>query len=187
MNWQGGHFTTGFTRFTAIFVSVSLFLTQCLWAHATETHWRKGSGLVASRPDPFLLAQIPSRAPLGFQLPAAKINSRIPDSLKNISRNNLRLPASSALAPLVAALPQNYGSVRDISLPSGAAKGVVVHIQDVHLNPEAQANIGRAVQALMEERRVDLVALEGAFPRWTFPAIAATRARRWSARSPIFT
>jgi hypothetical protein len=40
--------------------------------------------------------------------------------------------------------------------------GGVLHIQDVHENTEAQTNISRTLQSLIDEKRVDLIALEGA-------------------------
>src|SRR5436305_2055424 len=38
---------------------------------------------------------------------------------------------------------------------------VVIHIQDVHRNPEAQQNIAQTIQAMINRGHVDLVALEG--------------------------
>src|SRR6185436_4087870 len=59
------------------------------------------------------------------------------------------------------AMPFQYGSVRQIS--SGTGPKTVIHIQDVHLNAEAQANMGKTVEALISSGQVDLIALEGAF------------------------
>ncbi|MCG3203421.1 MAG: hypothetical protein KCHDKBKB_00079 [Elusimicrobia bacterium] len=40
---------------------------------------------------------------------------------------------------------------------------IILHIQDVHMNPEAQTNIGKTIQELIDHQQVDLIALEGAF------------------------
>src|SRR5262245_30902145 len=51
-----------------------------------------------------------------------------------------------------------YGSVRQSSAPTHSSSGrVVVQIQDVHQNAEAQANIAKAVQQLIDENSIDLV------------------------------
>lgn len=39
---------------------------------------------------------------------------------------------------------------------------MIVHIQDVHMNPQAQWNIRQTVRSLLEAKQVDLLALEGA-------------------------
>jgi len=55
----------------------------------------------------------------------------------------------------------NFGTIRKIF--KGPASGkTVIHIQDVHGNEEAQRNIGRAIQELINMKQVDLIALEGA-------------------------
>src|SRR4051812_38606449 len=57
-----------------------------------------------------------------------------------------------------------YGTVRKVLKPSsGKSKGTVLHIQDVHMNLEAQTNISKAVTALNDQNQLGLVALEGAF------------------------
>jgi len=60
-------------------------------------------------------------------------------------------------------LPVQFGTVRKIISPAGPSKGVVFHIQDIHRNQEAQRNIGKALQQLIDAGQVNLVALEGAF------------------------
>ncbi len=53
-----------------------------------------------------------------------------------------------------------FGTYRS---PSAHTAKTVIHIQDVHLNAEAQENIGRAVEQLIASGKVGLIALEGAF------------------------
>jgi hypothetical protein len=64
---------------------------------------------------------------------------------------------------LLSALPFQYGDIRHIALPQGKAKGVVVNIQDIHMNLEAQRNMAGAVESLMTKGQAGLLALEGAF------------------------
>ena len=68
------------------------------------------------------------------------------------------------MSSLLSALPASAGAVRrvDPSLNNDETR-LVVHIQDVHMNGEAQANIAQAVQALLESGQVDVMGLEGAF------------------------
>lgn len=70
---------------------------------------------------------------------------------------------SRRFLPTVKSLPQKIGTTRRICFPKKTRDRIVIHIQDVHRNAEAQANIGQAVQALVNGKKVDLVALEGAF------------------------
>lgn len=81
----------------------------------------------------------------GIQLKTSSINSRQAAILK-------------ALSPL-------YGTVRKAPLFENVPKDsrVIIHIQDVHLNQEAQKNISKTIQELINQNQVDLVALEGAF------------------------
>ncbi|MCB4756125.1 MAG: AAA family ATPase [Elusimicrobia bacterium] len=67
------------------------------------------------------------------------------------------------LAPLVAALPAQYGQVRKVVNPSNRAQSpILIHIQDVHMNSEAQGNIAETMRILMGETKIDFVGLEGA-------------------------
>src|SRR5205807_400566 len=62
-------------------------------------------------------------------------------------------------------LPFQYGTVRKILKPQSpnSKNQTIIHIQDVHMNAEAQKNIGAAIQSLIDQNQVDLIALEGAF------------------------
>ncbi len=105
-----------------------------------------------------------------------RISSLIQSQPLASSRLKSLLPpgSDSRLLPIIKALPENFGTVRkiispkkDTDLPAAAGR-IVIHIQDVHRNSEAQANIGRAVQELINQKKVDLVALEGAFAPMDF-------------------
>ncbi len=65
---------------------------------------------------------------------------------------------------LLNALSIGHGSIRKISLPLKKTdrSPVVVHIQDVHMNQEAQWNIRETVRGLLRSGSLDLVGLEGA-------------------------
>ncbi|MBK8575585.1 MAG: hypothetical protein IPN90_07890 [Elusimicrobia bacterium] len=68
-------------------------------------------------------------------------------------------------ADLVTSLSLSHGRIQNV-FPSGKFaphRPVVIHIQDVHGNFEAQWNIRQTVQALIDRNVVGLVALEGAF------------------------
>ncbi len=85
------------------------------------------------------------------------------------SRLKVVLPKGSEfLLPIVKALPQSAGTIRKIFSPEKISGRVVIHIQDVHRNLEAQINISKAVQELIDQKKVDLVALEGAFGPMNF-------------------
>ncbi len=58
---------------------------------------------------------------------------------------------------------ESFGSIRKLNAGTIPDNGFLLHIQDVHSNQEAQKNIAGALQALIRDGRVDLVALEGAF------------------------
>ncbi|MGQ0645220.1 MAG: hypothetical protein ACT4O3_06980, partial [Elusimicrobiota bacterium] len=79
------------------------------------------------------------------------------------ARRDLPAAFQKERASLLNALPYRYGTVRKVTLPKKTASKTVIHIQDVHLHPEAQANIGKTVRELMEKNQAGLVALEGAF------------------------
>jgi DNA-binding beta-propeller fold protein YncE/WD40 repeat protein len=53
--------------------------------------------------------------------------------------------------PLVKSLPLSYTTVRDAYLPGPNFDRLVVHIQDVHGNPEAQENIARSIAWIQNE------------------------------------
>jgi hypothetical protein len=67
-----------------------------------------------------------------------------------------------ALSPLLTALPSQFGSVRKILVPkAGHQNKTVVHILDIHANAEAQTNISKTVQNLLQEKKLHKILLEG--------------------------
>ncbi|MBI2119130.1 MAG: phosphotransferase [Elusimicrobia bacterium] len=74
--------------------------------------------------------------------------------------------ASSHLSDIAFSLSSLPGTIRKISVPQKGKQGpIVLHIQDVHLNQEAQGNIGKTIQGLVNADKISLVALEGAFEK----------------------
>ena len=75
----------------------------------------------------------------------------------------IRSIKNSDTLALVRALPSNRGSIRKVSIAPTSSPASVVHIQDVHLNPEAQTNIAEVIKDVAAEGQIDLLAVEGAF------------------------
>ncbi len=81
-------------------------------------------------------------------------------------------PFPPAVSSVVRSLLGPHAQIRHVSPPSSglpdrqagsaSAAKIVVNIQDIHANPEAQENIGRLLQKFVQSNPVDLVALEGA-------------------------
>lgn len=90
-----------------------------------------------------------------------------PDVLKTLPKE-----FKERVSPLLNSLPLSYGTVRRVTLPpKKAAQRIVLLIQDVHHNPDAQRNIGQAIQSLIDKNSVDIVGLEGAFTPMDFNRI----------------
>ena len=58
-------------------------------------------------------------------------------------------------------IPASLGSIRLASQVPSHQGLTVLHFQDIHQNKEAQLNMGKALKFLMDQKKVDLVALEG--------------------------
>jgi len=137
----------------ALALALVYFLTNSALAQAPESKfWAERRRQVRNLPpesgSPRLLASLsaPDASPLTRELPRLQTQGFMPS-----------LPRQ---AQLLAALRPAYGRVRAID--AGLGQKTVVYLQDVHMNPEAQANIGKVVQELIDHRKVDLIALEGA-------------------------
>ena len=154
-------------------ISCIYFVTNCALAYPPEGNvWSDRRKLPASQSngDPqTLLASLPSAWSLSG--PPALLNRFppvFPTSLETAlpRRFEGKIPPNvqQRLASLIQALPPQWGSLRSLSIPAGEpCKKILIHIQDVHRNTEAQTNIGKTIQELINQKKVDLVALEGAF------------------------
>jgi len=136
----------------SISVALLFFAANCVLAYAHKSNFwaerQKKTNRIKSEPKPqTLLSSLPS--------PFLRPNTTIPPLPENID---------GRYSKLINSLPLAYGNVRNISIPEKSTdEKIVIHIQDVHLNLEAQTNIGKAIQELIDNNLVDLVALEGAF------------------------
>ena len=154
-------------RGLGVVLSLSYLCTQCLFAYQPEKGFWTERRQASRRQTAPLLASLPgvsspfSAKSLAAQFPAVKsVGSSLSHSVaKTIPKSFLKTHSA-----LLTALSPAHGSVRKVSLPKGGAiEGpVVIHIQDVHMNQEAQWNIRESVRLLMESGQVGLVALEGA-------------------------
>lgn len=106
-----------------------------------------------------LLASLPA---VGANLPGGAVW----DGVASVdSFSSLPNVASDLTAAVLQSLPLAYANFKSAKFPKNwkPADGMVIQIQDVHMNPEAQANIGKTIQVISEQGKADLVALEGAF------------------------
>ena len=106
------------------------------------------------------------------QLPSVNLNSLATltapsDSLTSAPPPTQFSPNLSSLPEWVKSLslPLAYSNFKKAYFPPGwkPSDPVVINIQDVHQNKEAQANIGKSIQHFINQGKIDLVALEGAF------------------------
>jgi len=67
---------------------------------------------------------------------------------------------SEFLRPDKITVPEDLGSIQEVF--KGKGKNLIVHIQDVHGNLQAQENLSKLVKYLHESYDIDLVAVEGA-------------------------
>lgn len=156
-------------RFVAAAVAAVYFSTNVALAYSMERNvWVERRRHVeknrAGASAPLLLASLPkTSSPLAmFQTlsPASKTTSALSDELTKT------LPAGFAQkhADLFTALHTTHGTIRKVWLPTkNLGNRVVIHIQDVHQNEDAQRHIGGVVGSLVLAGQADLVALEGAF------------------------
>jgi hypothetical protein len=130
------------------------FFQNVVFANVPETNFWLERHKQAQRvkENPFrLLEQLP---PLDHSPRTRALSPTLAHSLpKNFGKQN---------ADLLAALSPAYGTLRKIITPETPGPSqTVIHIQDVHQNQEAQENIGKTLQNLLDRQTVGLVALEG--------------------------
>lgn len=138
-------------------VAIGFFSTNALFTYSSETHFwaerrksaRRMSNIQSALPlqgsKPSLIPRLPTIEKIG--LSSCVSRTVTPVFLKD------HVPLFSALSPA-------HGTVRKVS-PGKKGGPVIVHIQDVHMNWEAQWNIRQTVRSLLEAKQVDLLALEG--------------------------
>ena len=130
-----------------------------LWSerrHASEMRRKKeGSfqlaGLLATVADAGVIGSFPGVQIAGFSSPPnAKASTTLPISL------------SASQVSFLHSLPLSAGTLRQVILPVGRKiEGMVLHIQDVHGNTDAQKNISDLVATLAAREDVGFIGLEG--------------------------
>lgn len=146
-------------------VSLVFLVTHGLLASTPETNlWveRRKASRQAAEPLSAALPLVPPSNPF-----SATPYPAPPNAALALSRTAARSVPKGFLkehAGLLSALSLAHGTIRKVTFaPRGSSiRPVVIHIQDVHMNAEAQWNIREAVRSLLQTGRVNLVALEGA-------------------------
>lgn len=160
------------SRFSAVFCAL-YFLTNVAALHSTEKNFWEERRRSSQRQQnsPLMMASLSSGSSPSVQsflnkMPSLSPNALAPALESHVAQNIPKGFAENHKA-LLGALPFAQGTIRKITLPTGllAKQGsrVVVHIQDVHHNEDAQKNIGQAIQSLAAKDQAPLIALEGAF------------------------
>jgi hypothetical protein len=113
-----------------------------------------------------------------------KVITAVPvQSISSGFNEGVSFPHSKEIATVLESVPTAYGTVRKLSLPTGQSNGkTIFHIQDVHQNSDAQNNISRALQQLIKDEKIQLIALEGAFE-----PLNVERFRQFSHRDTVQT
>ena len=122
----------------AAFVAVCYAATNVLWATAPEAAFWSERRRALRRERPTLLA---SATPVGADPAVALGGLPLPAALPPESVARLPAEFQERHAGLWAALSPDRGTVRSIELGASTAP-VVVFVQDLHQNTDAQQNIG---------------------------------------------
>lgn len=153
----------GLNRAVAVGVSI-VFSAQCLFAYQPEkSFWdgRRGAAR-ATRSVDLAYRLLPGEPGSPLVTPFPSFQSVRSSLAPSMGRS---LPSRFLMdhGGLFAALSPAYGTVRNVWPGETPGKGrVVVHVQDVHQNAEAQWNIRGVVSDLVKTGQVGVVALEGA-------------------------
>jgi len=135
--------------------AICLLFSNAVFSYQNEkTFWEERRLASLGRPSPFQIT------PPTFR------------SLENLPKlTRFNLPYAPELNRALEAIGPTLGTLRRIKTSNSPEPAkVIIHIQDVHLNQEAQGNIGKTIEKLIENHQVDLVALEGAFGPLDFTA-----------------
>lgn len=159
----------------AVFAAVYLF-SNGVFVHAAETNfWAERSKVSRARQSGTLQAsasavrQAYSLTPLALHPVSSALTSDI--------KSTLSPPFIEKHKELFELLNPAHGTMRRVSFPApgGSPSPLILHIQDVHMNEDAQKNISRVVHSLTTRGVATTVALEGAWgdinltPFQTFP------------------
>ena len=164
------------TKFFTTLLTIVFFFSSTVLGSALETNFwaerqKERQSHTNGHADETLLASLPAHlsplSPHNFSQQQALKNTIKPKLPQTVVKN-LSNKEKKEFTPLLETLSNAYSTIRQIQVPKNNKGPIVVHIQDVHMNQEAQTNIGKVVQKLIEEEKIDLIALEGAFQEFDF-------------------
>jgi hypothetical protein len=155
-------------RLTALMLGLTYFAINGAFADSSETaFWvQRRHASRAKRTPSSLLASFPTATPamgvpdVDKNLTGGLASSHIPRAIAKT------LPDSFVQehARLLAALSSLDGTIRQIKIPAqGVSHKIILHVQDVHLNTDAQNSLSRLMTSVSQQNAVDVVGLEGAF------------------------
>jgi phosphoenolpyruvate synthase/pyruvate phosphate dikinase len=150
------------------------FASNVVLAYSYETNLAsRQAGFWKSRRENIQVAALPTSIPAPNAISSLPpVPKTLPQSLtQSITKKRLQKwtgpPVNSHLKRVLTVLSNPLGTIRDVQVPKNMnvdKRGpIVVHVQDVHMNTEAQKNISELLGRLLEEDLVQLVAVEGAF------------------------
>jgi len=139
-------------KWIATALSLGIVLGPCPPVNSVETNFWKERQRAARRP---VSSPTADSIPFPSVSSATFLQSTFPSVPQELARDHPLLLSS---------LSQGYGSIQDVTLPDPSAPHgpVVIYVQDIHGNPEAQWAIRETIQVLSDRSAVGLVALEGA-------------------------
>ncbi len=145
-------------------LSLVFFTANCAFAHRAETTLWEDRQRAVKNSAPTQLAHLPANIALSNPASVLQKFPNIQPSFPPQLEKSIPASAVTRLTPLFRSLSTAYGSVQKVVVPkTPKSNRTIIHIQDVHMNAEAQQNIEKAVQGLIDGNHVDLIALEGAF------------------------
>lgn len=171
-----------FGRLTSLVLSAVIFSTQVLFANAFEKNiWEQRRKSIQQSQDSLnhprsesqmLLAQLTSASMMGHQMLQRGFETKslpIPSIVKKLKIEDSTSPGISPTLSTLASLLSVEGVIRDIKLAkdhrSGTLSPLVVYIQDVHGQFEAQKNISAMILKVLDFNPKTVVGLEGSAGR----------------------
>lgn len=149
-------------------LGLTCFAMNGAFAYSSETvFWAQRRQATRDKRTPSsLLASFPTATPaMGIPDVGNKLPPKI--SSLNIPRAIAKLLPSTFVqdhARLLAALHSSDGTIRQIKIPAqGGSDKIILHVQDVHLNTDAQKSLSRLMTSVSQRDAVGVVGLEGAF------------------------
>ncbi|HNG44587.1 MAG TPA: hypothetical protein PLO76_02255, partial [Elusimicrobiota bacterium] len=152
---------TSWRRFLGAFLTAVYFVQSVLLAAAPESNfWSERRRSQDAQRRTLAMVSLP-----GPSVDAARVTAAWPTPAPEPAPVHFSVPPAlrQRVARVLEALPAENITVRGLVVPPGPPNAVLVHLQDVHLNPEAQSNLGKTLASLAAHRLGDLVALEGVF------------------------